>query len=246
MKKILLVILLSNNSFALSALEVANKVYNRPDGNSSWSSVTMKLEGKGREDKERTLDIMRRDDQKGNVSSLVTFHTPKRVQGIALLTVDELGENKMQMIYLPALKSSKRIAGSNKDGRFVGSEIFYEDLRDRIVSYDNHKLLSDGKFMGARDCYRLESTPVNKENSTYSKKISCIDKETFLPLEVEMYDAKNKLWKIFKVKSMKKINGIWTVMSSEMKDVITEKSTTLIINEIEYDSKKVPETFSLK
>lgn len=246
MRSFLILFLITTRTFALTAIEVANKVYDREDGNSSWSSVTMRLEGKGREDKERTLEIKRKDDQKGRVSSLITFHTPKRVQGISLLTVDEQGENKTQIIYLPALKASKRIAGSNKDGRFVGSEIFYEDLRDRIVSYDNHKLLADGKFMGSRPCFKLESIPVVKENSIYSKRVSCIDKETFLPLEVEMFNDKNQLWKTFTVKSMKNINGIWTVMSSEMRDVTTDKSTTLIINEIEYNSKKVPEVLSLK
>lgn len=241
-----LIILLSLNSFAMTGVELAQKIYDRPDGNSSWSSVVMKLEGKGREDKERTLEIIRRDNQKGSVSSLITFSSPKRVQGIKLLTVDEKGENVSQMIYLPALKASKRIASSSKDGRFVGSEIFYEDLRDRVVSYDKHKLLVDGKFMSTRDCYKLESIPVDAKNSTYSKKISCVDKETFIPLEVEMYDQKGTLWKVFKVKSMKNINGIWTVMSSEMKDIQSDKATTLIINEIEYDSKKVPSEISLK
>ncbi|MDD0853853.1 outer membrane lipoprotein-sorting protein [Halobacteriovorax sp. GB3] len=241
MKVFFLSLIFSLSTFALSGKELAQKVYDRADGDHSYSKVTMILDGKGRSVKTRKLEIYRSDDQKGLVKSLVRFSSPKKIQGVSLLTIDLKGENESQLIYLPALKNSKRISSSKKGGRFVQSEIFYEDLRDRHPEQDQHKLLEDGKFMGARDCYRLESVPISKGNSTYAKRVSCIDKKTFIPLEVLFSNSKGLEFKRFRVQAMKEIDSIWTVTRSEMTLLEEEKMTVLNVDKIEYNSKKAKE-----
>ena len=63
-----------------------------------------------------------------------------------------------QWIFLPAIKRARRISSSRKGGHFVGSDIFYEDLRDRKVAKDTHNIIGKEKVNGLETIfiYKLE------------------------------------------------------------------------------------------
>ncbi|MCB9062473.1 MAG: outer membrane lipoprotein-sorting protein, partial [Halobacteriovoraceae bacterium] len=146
-----------------------------------------------------------------------------------------------QFIYLPSQKKERRISSSKKNGRFVKSDYYYEDLADRVPSKDTHKMLSDGKYEGT-DCYKLESIPVDKHESAYSKKVACIDKKTFIPLHVNLYNKKGELSKELKVKAIEEIDGLLFITQSVLENKEKKSKTILLVNDIKSNDNSIKDS----
>jgi hypothetical protein len=223
---------------------LAQKVYNRSDGKDVTSKSTMVLESKGHKPRYRTLYTYRMDTDAGETRSLIRFTEPADIKDTGMLTLDSQGRDSSQWVYLPALDRARRISSSRKGGHFVGSDLYYEDLQKRDVDKDSHRILGRGK-VGRIDTTKLESIPVDPDNSVYSKRISWIHMKTLIPLQVEYFKAGNKQpVKRLKVKKIKKIQGYWTVLDSTMKDLESSKQTRMITKTTQYDQKLPGNLFS--
>lgn len=227
-----------------AGLQLARKVYNRPDGKDSSFRVTMTLVQPGNEPRVRRMFVYRRDLSGGGKESLIRFVAPSDISGTGVLTIDHSGGETDQWIYLPALHRARRIASNRKGGRFVGSDLFYEDLRDRKVSKDHHKLLGTQKLHGV-ECKVVESVPVNPDNSVYSKRVSWIYPKTLIPLRVDFYESgRNKPIKRLTVHKIEKIQGYWTIMDSTMTDLRSGHYTRLTVQAAVYNRNLPAELFS--
>ena len=171
---------------------------------------------------------------------LMRFIEPADVDGTGLLTIDHPGDDSDQWIYLPALDKVRRISSRRKGGRFVGSEFYYEDLSDREVSMDSHEILGKDK-VGGIECTLLQSTPVKRSNSVYSKRIACIHTGLMIPLRVDFYKKGKRPIKRLQASKIKKVQGYWTIFDSTMYNLKTGASTKLLTSSIAYD-RKLPES----
>jgi hypothetical protein len=221
--------------------KLAQQVYDRPGGEDAVSQVTMVLSGKGVQTRKRRLALYSMDKGGGKRWSLMRFFTPADVKDTGLLTMDYPGNESDQWLYLPALDRVRRISSSRKGGRFVGSDFYYEDLRDREPHMDTHRLIGKGK-VGNVNCEILVSTPVDSEDSTYSKRVSWIHRKTLTPLRVDFYKkGKKKPVKRLLARRLKKIQGYWTVLQSTMYDLRTGHKTQLATSRILFDQ-GIPES----
>jgi outer membrane lipoprotein-sorting protein len=221
--------------------KLAQQVYDRPAGDDAVSQVTMILSGKGVQTRKRELTIYRLDKGRGERWSLIRFSTPADVKDTGLLTLDHPGDESDQWLYLPALDRVRRISSSRKGGRFVGSDFYYEDLRDREPDMDTHRLIGEGKVGGVA-CEILLSEPVDPGNSIYSKRISWIHRKTLTPLRVDLYvKGRKKPVKRLLARRLKKIQGYWTVLQSTMYDLQTGHKTQLATSRIRFDQ-GIPES----
>ena len=226
----------SNDGTALAV-----KLYNRPDGIDAASHATMILSGKGNKPRQRTLYTYRTDKGNGETWSLTRFTKPADINGTGLLTLDLPNDDSNQWIYLPALDRARRISSSRKGGRFVGSDIVYEDLSKRDVDKDQHRLLGDGK-VGKITTTILQSTPIDPDDSVYSKRVSWVHMNTLIPLQTDYYKTgKENPVKRLKVKKIKKIQGFWTILDSTVYDLETGHQTQILTQAIKYDQ-QLPDT----
>lgn len=221
-------------------LSLATAVYDRHSPKDSSAKVEMLLSKNGKLKKRRLLFSYGLDKGQSERLTLMRFVQPKDVDGTGLLSKDYLGDDNDQWLYLPSLDRVRRISSKRKGGRFVGSEFFYEDLRDREANMDDHLLLGDGKA-GNSACLLLQSTPIKKSNSIYKKRISCIHPKILVPLWTEFYQKKSTPIKRLKAKRIKKVQGYWTIFESSMTNLKTGSSTQLITREVLYNQ-KIPES----
>jgi hypothetical protein len=215
--------------------QLAQKVYDRPNGEDSVSLLTMSLTQPGRAPRNRRMTVFRLEKGPGEVASLIRFSEPEDISGTGLLTLDHKVGESDQWIYLPAMDRVRRIASSRKGGRFVNSEYYFEDLRERKVQQDQHRILGRETVNGVL-CEVLESVPAEAGNSAYLKRISFIDPGTFLPLRVDFFEKnEQEPNKRLTVNKSKKNQGYWTVMDSVMTDLENGNSTRLVVERIAYN-----------
>lgn len=137
-----------------------------------------------REMSTKTLELKEDGDK-----NLFVFDNPKDVKGTAFLSFTHKVDDDEQWMYLPALKRVKRISSQNKSGSFMGSEFSYEDMSNPELEKYTYKWIRDEVYDGMK-CFVVESYPVNKENSGYTRMLSWIDKSEYRRLKVEFYDRK--------------------------------------------------------
>ncbi len=218
-----------------AGLALARKVYNRKDGKDMSSQVLMVLKEKGRKSRTRLLYSFAKDKGKAERWTLMRFVKPADIADTGLLTKDYPGDESNQWLYLPALGRVRVISASRKGGRFVGSDFLYEDLRDREVEMDRHRLYGKGK-VGKIACDVLISTPVDTSNSVYSKRISWIHPKSLIPLRIDYYKKGiKKPVKRLMARKLKRIQGYWTVLDSTMYDLKSGHKTQLVTKKIRYD-----------
>jgi hypothetical protein len=220
--------------------ELAQRVHDRPDGDDVTLLSTMILTEKDRSPRVRRFYLYRLEKAPGEVLSLVRFISPADIADLGLLTVESPGAQSDQWLYLPEVGGARRIAAARKGGRFAGSDFYYEDLEEREVDSDNHRLLGEDEVDGT-PCQLLESVPRQASNSVYSKRVACIHLETLLPLRAELYEkGGDRPSKQLSVHRIERIQGFWTVMDSSMTDLRSEHRTRIVVEQVAYD-RGVPE-----
>ena len=140
---------------------------------------------------------------------LVNFLSPSDVRGTKTLLIEHSSADDDIWIYLPAMKKVRRLVASNKKDSFVGTDFSYGDVIGHRVEDWNHKLLRQEKI-GGKDCYVMESTPKRAEvagNTGYSKRISWIDKESYVAIRGEIYDENGELLKKTSAEDVQKVDA---------------------------------------
>lgn len=231
---ILAVLLIASQGFAqLSGDEIMNKVYNMPSGDDQQGQLTMTLTNRNGEQRVRKLQQYIKS-YGGDEKKVMFFLAPADVRGTSFMNWSYTdGRDDDQWIYLPALKRTKRISSDSKSESFMGSDFTYDDLGDRHPSEDKHKLLSEETIDG-KECYVVESTPKD-DDYAYSKIVSWIIKDNYMGAKREFYDEDGKLLKTLTVKKYEKVDGFWTILETEMKNVQKNHKTEMKFENIQFN-----------
>lgn len=225
---------------------LAQRVYDRPDGDDASSEVTMTLTEEGRGPRVRSLFLYRLNAASGVVSTLIRFTEPADIEGTGLLTLDAADGTSNQWIYLPAMQRVRRVDSNRKGGRFVNSDYYYEDLRDRKPTMDTHRVIGRERI-GRVECDVLESVPVEAGNSVYLRRLSWIDPVSLLPMRVDFFEKDmDTPTKRLLVDKREQVRGYWTAMDSTLTDLGSGHQTRLTVNRVVYDRGLPARLFSAK
>jgi hypothetical protein len=227
-------LLLPATSFALTGTEIAQKAYDVEDGTTRHTAVQMDLIDKDGSVDARLIEEWGKDDENDLTSVVMVFRSPASVRDTRFLQIENKGRDDDKWIYLPALKRVRRIASSEGDKSFMGSDATYDDMDTREVEQDTHDLIKE-ESVGQWNCYVLKDTPVDPSDSQYSYRISWIDKQSFVPVKMEMYDKQGELVKVLTVEKLEQVQGYWTPLQNLLKNVQTGHSTRLTIKKIVFD-----------
>ncbi len=95
--------------------------------------------------------------------------------------------------------------------------------------------------LGERNSIVIESIPLSE--AAFTKRISWIDRENFLPLKADYYDAQNQLQRIFTADIIEDIavgegddrRSYPTVMKRTMRNIRTGHRTEVYVESVSYD-----------
>ncbi|MCK9222406.1 MAG: outer membrane lipoprotein-sorting protein [Limnochordia bacterium] len=215
-------------ALAMSGQEVIDRVKDEyGDFKSQVSQLNIKVYDKERliNDWQVTLFTRSIDDKQ---QSLLKFNSPKDVAGVGLL---DLGEDLMYM-YLPEFNNVRRIAGSAKNGSFMGTDFTYNDLS--LINYDTSDY--DAKLIKEdNEFYELELCDRDKTDSSYAKIAMTVRKDDWFPVRLVFYNLDGKKQKELVSYDVTPSGKYKYPKRLVMKDFLANHSTEILIAEPEFD-----------
>ena len=240
MKKILMIAALlcaAAQMDAQTGRDIIQRIKDRPDGNTRYAEMQLTLVKKNGDKRERKMVSWAMDEGK-DTKKIMFFTYPGDVKGTGFLTwdYDQAGKEDDKWLYLPSMKKTRRISGSSsKTDYFMGTDFTYDDMGGRSVDEDKHTLLREETRDGHK-CWVVESVP-NDLHEVYSRKVTWIRQDSDTGVYCEFYDKLGKLHRVMTVTDLQKVEGFWTVMKMEMKNVQSGHSTQITVSEPKYDIK---------
>jgi hypothetical protein len=214
---------------------VARQIERRDTGKDSRAEMRMRLFDRQGRMRERVMTLLARRDPAGD-QTLVRFTYPNDIKNTGFLVWEHPGADDERFLYLPALGRVRRIAGAEKQESFVGSDLSYEDIGGRDVADYTYAFANPAATWTAPDgstheAWALESR-AKDTNADYPRAVSLVRKDSFVIVHADIYNARNERVKVFDVKSLSQVDGIWTVFSlavaNERDKTRTELETTSI------------------
>ncbi|MBI4196030.1 MAG: outer membrane lipoprotein-sorting protein [Betaproteobacteria bacterium] len=202
-------------------------------GSDMRAKVQMKLINPQGQIRQRDMTMLRLNPGKsGDQRYYIYFHGPADVKGTSFLVWKYPAKDSDRWIFIPTLRLVKRIAADDKRSSFVGSDFTYEDVSGRNLEDETHALARK-EDLGGRPTYVIESKP--KVVVDYSRRLSWIDRERWLPLKEEYFDARNEPQRTFVADKVEQKGKYWTVTARSMKNLQSAHRTEVVFQEVEYD-----------
>ncbi|MCC6543178.1 MAG: outer membrane lipoprotein-sorting protein [Nitrospirae bacterium] len=210
-------------------------------GKDMQARVKMKLLSKSGQQRLRELTMLRKNGSNGEQKYFMYFHNPGDVRGTSFMVYKYPGKDDDRWIFIPAINLVNRIAAKDSRSSFVGSDFTYEDVSGRDVEDDTHKYLREESIQG-KPCYVVESIPKNP--TEYTKKLSWVDKATYLPLKDEYYDVQGSLYKVFTADKIEIIGGLPAVTGRTMSNVKNGHKTEVVFENTAFNVGIADDVFS--
>lgn len=187
--------------------------------------------------------IQKNSSGKNKYNLLLQFTAPVDIKGTGTLTWQHTAKDDDQWLFLPAIRSARRISPSRKTDRFMGTEITFEDLSNYLSeSLDKYAY----KYLGEKEkdgmaCHVLEAVPTDaeeKSNSGYSKRILWISTQQLINIYTAYYDKNGKLAKEYKTWDIKKVGNTahYRPYKAKMSNLISGNTTEVFYSNMEIDT----------
>jgi hypothetical protein len=182
--------------------------------------------------------------------SLVRFTQPADIKGTAFLVWEQPNADDERFLYLPSLGRVRRIAGSEAQESFVGSDLTYEDIGGREFENYTYRLIESPAPSpwtapdGSRHQVFLLESRNRDAGARFPRVVSHVRKDNFVVVRAEIFNKRNELQKTFDAVRLEKVSGYWTVLEMRMADSVERTRTELVLEKVEYDIGLKPDDFS--
>jgi hypothetical protein len=210
-------------------------------GQDAKAKVKMTITDEKGQTRVREFIILRKDTKDGGDQNYyVYFLKPADVRKMVFMVHKhtDISTDDDRWLYLPGLDLVKRIAASDKRTSFVGSDFLYEDVSGRNLLEDTHELIeTTDKY------YIVKNVPQKPDTVEFGYFNVSIDRETFIPMKMEFYDKKEKLYRIIESQKVEiievekegEIQKFPTVVKAVVSDLNTHSKTVMEFTNINYN-----------
>ena len=230
---------------------VARQMEDRETAKDARVSMRMRLFDRQNRVRERAFTWMSRKGVKGAPTgdrTLVRFTSPSDINGTGFLVWKHPQTDDERFLYLPSLGRVRRIAGSETQESFVGSDFTYEDIGGRKLEDYRYMLLDDAASWTAPDgakfpVYTLESR--NRDAAArFPRVVSLVRRDNFIVVHAEIRNKRDEIQKTYDVRKLDKVQGYWTALELTMADALLKTRTELTTDKVEYNIGFTEDDFS--
>ena len=171
---------------------------------------------------------------------LIRFSYPNDIRGTGFLVWEHPKQDDERFLYLPSLGRVRRIAGTETQESFVGSDFTYEDIGGRELDEYTYSIVDENASWtpasggAARPAWRLESRRKDA-SAEFPRVVSLVLKDSFVVVEAEIYNRRNEKQKQYTVGRLDQVEGIWTAMDARMTNAREKTRTELSIEKMDYN-----------
>jgi negative regulator of sigma E activity len=180
----------------------------------------------------RELELSHKQLNEKTFGSLLAVTSPQDVAGTRFLIIEHTDGPDEQYIRVPGVSRVVRLVSNSRGQPLLGSEFSVSDLT--LPDPDALDLSYAGaESVKGRACKLVEVVAKPEAEWQYKKARYAIDPADLMIMRAELFDEKGplKLWTLDKIE---KIDGIWTPMVQQMKNVRDSVQSQLEIREIHY------------
>ena len=179
----------------------AQQILDAMDKNMTFESRTSKLTMTVEAGK-RTRVYEIQSFGRGESDSAMEYLAPAREKGTRML---KLGDDLW--MYLPSVDRVQKISGHMLRQGMMGSDLSYEDMMASEQMEDAYTATVQGSEpVDGRDCWKLEMV-AKDDTVSYPKRVSWIDKETYIPLKQELFALSGMLLKSWTMEKVVEFPG---------------------------------------
>jgi len=216
--------------------EIMQHVLDGQKVESSAMEIRMTLVDPNGSESVRTIQTLVLDNDRLS-GTITVFLEPASVRNTRFLTLENEGRADDQWIYLPSLRRVRRIAATERDSSFMGSDFSYSDMSfsESSIEQSSHTWMRDETLRG-RACAVVESIPGPESPSSYSRQVTWVDRETWLPLRVEFYRGSDATpEKVLEASDLRQVDGRWLTGTVTMTTTESGHRTVLEFLQVRYD-----------
>jgi outer membrane lipoprotein-sorting protein len=166
----------------------------------------------------------------GGNRMMTVILTPESLRGSAVLIYETAKLPDQEWVYIPVVRRVREIVPMQLYESFLNTDFTYADLGfvHRNVSY---KLRGTEKREG-NVLYELEE--MTRDRWHYSRILTWVASDTWLPVRREFYDPANALWKVERFEQPTVIDGVATPLLIRMEDVQQRGTSEIRVSEVRY------------
>lgn len=230
------------------AREIMSAVEDRDLGDKGRFKLEIVITDKAGRSRTRSVAVTTMQFDEGR-KELMLFESPADVRNSGLLSIDyDAGsQTDDQFLYLPSLGRTTRIAGADKAGSFMGTDLSYADMTKTDTADYDYTLLEQNVQVDGEDCWLVEARPRTdkaKEETGYLKTHVWVSKDKLVPLQSKAWVVAGKKLKYTLFKDWRKVDGIWvahdvTVRTTRGDELLS--TSTLTTSEAHYNLPDVDE-----
>ncbi len=167
---------------------------------------------------------------------LIEFSQPDDLRGASVLLLERKAGERDMFMYLPELRSVKRITSRMVSGSMFGTDFSYEDF-EMIEDYAarSQSTRVEDALIDDQPTWVLESRPAAGEVGAYARIVEYIDPKTCVRIKTELFEENDRLRKVASSdrSTLKQVSGLWYAPRLTLRDLVKETETELAIDKIE-------------
>lgn len=184
-----------------------------------------------------------REGNLGHSKTLIRFDAPADVLGVALLSLRAPNAPAAQWLYTPSNQRVRRLAAQEKSQRFMGTDLANEDVEEHSVEDYDYKIVGEEDFAG-QPIYKIRAVCRNPNDTQYSWMVLYVRKDILATTFIEFYAA-GKLRKTLSRGEGRQVQGTWTPLLVEVKDLVRGSMTRIRASNVQYHVKFAADWFTL-
>ena len=240
---------------AIAAEPTADEIIRRSSENrsvdNSIQTMTLEIFDKSGRSRVRKITSRVKKSAEGATWSYVFFDEPEDVRGVQFLSLENPKGEDDQWMFMPAIGTANRIAGSSRKGSFMGTDFTYEDMAIGQVDDGTHELKGKQTITvggTAFETHVVESVPKPELKSAYTKIVTFVDTVELMPRQVDLFDKNGEQIKRMTFPSVEKDGDVLVPKIIVMENLKKSTRTELRVDKykVNVDPAELPDSMFTK
>ena len=174
----------------------------------------------------RTREFVMVTYGRGADDAAIEYLEPARDKGTRMLK-----KSAEMWLWLPAVERVQKISGHMLREGMMGSDVSYEDMTNNAELRKLYTATVTGEgTVDGRKFWMLEMKATTEE-VTSAKRVTCVDAETWIPMQQELYALSGMLVKTWTMSDVRKVGDRWVPYKMRIEDELQQGSYTEITTE---------------